>query len=292
MRFLMFGHVFNLLAAYVEDQLDTASRERVERHLAQCQRCRRSLETIRAGVQVARALSPKPMPDAVVRSIEVALAGTPTFVPRTHARVWTAGRVAAVAVAVAAIGVTAVWHVNRPWIRLAPALVEPNSYEADGRLLHQQLQSGDASLRFESNDDGRLWAWLASQGAPVTEMRVVRPDVDRARFEPRGATVATIGGARASVLSYRIGGRPVTLTLAHQRDVASAPDAGWWSKQVFHRAGPGAASTLTWTVGGGTYVLVSEVGDYGQDACRICHTSPRFAERLKQLSIRSWPDRQ
>ena len=56
---------------------------------------------------------------------------------------------------------------------------------------------------------------------------------------------------------------PVTLTLALARDVPDAPAAGWWTKRVTHRRDASGRNTLTWTVGGGTYVMVSELEGAG-----------------------------
>ena len=95
-----------------------------------------------------------------------------------------------------------------------------------------------------------------------------------------------IGGAKTSVLAYRIDGRPVTLALALTHDVPNAPAAGWWTKRVMHRRDGVGVNTLTWTVGGGTYVMVSELGDAGQRACLICHTAAKFRQRVEQLGIR------
>jgi len=104
---------------------------------------------------------------------------------------------------------------------------------------------------------------------------------------PVGATVRELAGARTSVIAYRIDGQPVTLMLALEGDVPDAPSAGWWSKRVTHRRDARGAHTLTWTVGGGTYVLVSELGGYGQQACFICHTDEKFQRPILGLSAAS-----
>jgi hypothetical protein len=61
---------------------------------------------------------------------------------------------------------------------------------------------------------------------------------------------------------------------------------------VGHRRDATGASTLTWTVGGGTYVMVSELDGAGQRACLICHTTPRFRAALERLSSAAPLDRQ
>jgi hypothetical protein len=184
------------------------------------------------------------------------------------------------------------WQVNRPWVQLHAASQEPSAFERQGRALHERLVAGDVSITFRSSDEQALWRWLAEQRAPVTSMVISRLPEQRSQFTALGASVHDLDGVRASVLSYRIDGRPVTLALASADDVRNAPRAGWWSKRVLHRQQPDGTNTLTWTVGGGTYVMVSELEGAGQKACLICHTSPRFADAVMRLSNIRPVDRQ
>ena len=162
----------------------------------------------------------------------------------------------------------------------------PTRFERDGRELHDRLVAGSAPLTFTSNDERQLWQWLASQGAPVTSIRIERAASEQEQFVPLGAAVYTLGGARTSVLEYRIDGRPVTLALALSGDVPDAPEAGWLTKRVVHRRDATGRNTLTWTVGGGTYVMVSELDGAGQRACLICHTAAPFRRRIHELVVK------
>ena len=315
----MWGHVFDQLASYAEEQLSAGDRARVERHLGRCERCRAALAEVQAGVAMASMLTAEPMPDDVVASIRERIGGvhqdvvgTTKVVPSTQVGVMPSiarpagghdfsragstwlrtARWQLAAAAVVLIGVTVLfWHVNRPWIRLEAATAPPTRFEADGQALHERIISGQLPLAFRSDDEQALWGWLAGQGAPVTSMQITRPDIDRDRFVPVGAAVQTLDRATTSVLAYRIDGHPVTLALARTGEVPDAPAAGWWSKRVAHRTATDGSNTLTWTVGGGTYVMVSELEGAGQGACLICHTTPRFRQAVSQLSISAPVDR-
>ena len=274
-------HVFDDLAAYAEGQLDRAHHERVSKHLASCADCRASLEQIRRGIALVGELSAEPMPTAVADRIRDLLASgripQAAGTPRSH--LWRAAALLAMTLA----GIGLYWQMNRPWIRLQAARAAPTAFEAAGRLLHDRLVRGEERVMFRASDEGAIWRWLGEQQAPVTSLMAVREASDRARFVPAGALVRDVNGARTSVLSYTIDGRPVTLSLALSRQVADAPAPGWWSKRVIHRRDARGVNTLTWTVGGGTYVLVSELDGSGQQACLICHTSPRFKQRILDL---------
>jgi anti-sigma factor RsiW len=281
----MFGHVFDDLAAYAEQQLDAARRAHVEQHLLSCERCRQSLRRIVEGINYATELSPQPMPAELAAELKHQLTQSP--LPRDASRAPGTRRVqwsyAAATILMTIAGIGLYWQVNRPWVRLHAASAAPTRFEAEGRALHDRIAAGNANFGFESDDEQALWRWLSSQQAPVTSMVVSRPEADRAQFVPIGASVHTLGGVRTSLLSYRIDGRPVTLVLANASHVPDRPAAGWWSKRVMHRRDAGGVNTLTWTVGGGTYVMVSELGDAGQRACLICHTAPTFRERISDI---------
>jgi anti-sigma factor RsiW len=281
---MTFGHVFNRLAAYADGELDPAERDRVEQHLAGCAECRQSLGDIRTGIALASNLRPEPMPAELAARLRQQLtAANPATAPGARViRTWRYAAAAAVLV-LAATGVY--WQVNRPWVNLQAAAGEPNAFEREGRELHRRITSGDAPLAFQSADERALWQWLADQRAPVTSMDIARPASQRGQFIPIGAAVHELDGARTSVLSYRIDGRPVTLALASSASVPNAPPAGWWTKRVTHRRDAAGVNTLTWTVGGGTYVMVSELAGAGQKACLICHTTDRFTNAVTRLSV-------
>jgi anti-sigma factor RsiW len=281
----MSHHVGDELAAYAEDQLVSDDRRRVEEHLRACSDCRGELERIRRGIALASSLGPHPMPADVAarirRRLESAPAGRGAWSRSLRfASPWLRAAAAAV---LALTGLVLYWQLNRPWVRLHAAAATPTAFERAGRELHDAIVSGSERLSYMSADEAALWRWLESEDAPVTSMRVDRAPEERARFVPLGATVRTIDGAKTSVLAYRIDGRPVTLSLAPTHDVPDAPAAGWWTKRVMHRRDANGVNTLTWTVGGGTYVMVSELGDAGQRACLICHTSAKFRQRVDQL---------
>jgi anti-sigma factor RsiW len=276
---MMTRHVYDDLAAYAERQLDAGRTARVDRHLAGCAACRTALDEVRRGIALASELEPAPMPEDFAERIRAALVSAPMAAPRP---VWP---YAAAAVLALIVGLGAYWEANRPWASLRAAGAAPTTFEREGRGVHDRLKRGDLQLAHLTSDEYATWRWLESQRAPVTSLRPSRAPEDRARFVPVGAAVQTVAGVKTSVIEYRIDGRAVTLLLARAGEVADAPSPGLWSKHVTHRRDPEGVNTLTWTVGGGTYVLVSELEGYGQQACFICHTEDRFQEPIMELSL-------
>lgn len=276
-------HVFDLLAPYAEGQLDAGAAARIERHLERCARCRAALEEIRRGIALASELEAVAMPEDIAATMRARLTdparpqGNRPSAPRIA---WRAA--AALLLCAAALGVF--WQVNRPWARLRAADAAPTAFEREGRALHDRLLAGEP-VDFATSDEREAWRWLESRRAPVTSLMANRDAEGRARFVPIGAAVREVAGVQASVLAYRVDGEPVTLVLARAGDVPDAPASGLWSKRVTHRRDAAGVNTLTWTVGGGTYVLVSELEGYGQRACFVCHTDERFQAPIRALSI-------
>ena len=107
-------HVTRQLAAHIDGELALRKAQRVELHLAACERCRGEREQVRFGMSMLDHLPPAQAPDAIWAAIEAAL---PRQRPRTFPsiRPW---RPALAALAVAAVAVAAYWTVaHRPETR-------------------------------------------------------------------------------------------------------------------------------------------------------------------------------
>lgn len=271
-------HVLDDLAAYLDDELPAAARARVAAHLERCGYCREELTSVARGLRLVHGLEAPGMPEAAARHLREVLL-PPVVQPAVLAAParWRGAWAAAVLMA-AGIAAVGYWQVNRPWIRLAWTDAAATPFEQAGRRLHEDLVAGRTAVDVSSTDARVLWSWLERQGAPTTTP--VRSGADPARIVPVGAAVRTLAGARVSVLAYRIDGRPVTLALADRDTVPERPAAGWWSKQVHHKWSGAGRHSLTWTIGGGTYVMIAELDGDGLTACLICHDDARFVRRV------------
>jgi hypothetical protein len=119
----MYGkHVDKKLSAYCHGELSNADSRRVAEHVLACQRCRRELEEIKLGINLAQRLPQVAAPDSLWNEVEVALAQSqPTRrLPQTSAQAsprsllnafrFRPTRVSAVAsLALAALFISGVW---------------------------------------------------------------------------------------------------------------------------------------------------------------------------------------
>lgn len=277
------GHVTADLLRFEEGLLSSPEAADVERHVQRCRRCAQQLESIRHARQTLRTeFGPHTMPADVADAIRQAVvsgspqAGAPIRswgIPRSPA--W--GLAAIAVLIVAATG----WQLGRPWIGLRDTSAPPLAFERAARALHEQAAHGGITLDFESTSPSAIRGWLTERGVPVAKL-VPQPTDSPARIVPVGAAVARLRGGSASFVRYEIDGHPVTLITA---DAAATPgpSASWpLSKQITHRR-DGGLDALTWTTGGQTYVLVSDLPGRGTQACLLCHVDPRFRQAISRF---------
>lgn len=276
------SHVVDDLAALVDGELDSSARAAVVAHLDRCRACRVALDAVRSSHARLQGWDLGPMAGADAARVRAAvLAAVPAA---STPRRWSAWLGAAAAVLL--VTTAATWQLGRPWIRLAPPAPDSpmTSFEREGRAAHLSYTGASRpDFLADPDDEAAAWAWLSARGAPATHLAVQRAATDVPRIGITGASVVTLGGARTSLLHYRIDDRPVTLALAAAVDVADAPGPGWWSKRVTSRHAGGLQS-LTWTAGGTTYVLTAPADGPGPAACLICHHAPSFVRRIASMT--------
>jgi anti-sigma factor RsiW len=165
------------LSAYLDDELDAAEREPLERHLAQCEECRAALAELRQTRALLRALPAPTLPRSFALPIETpanvrSIAQTPTTPARIRARNGTASRLAqrigSLAAAVGVVLLLGSWIVG---LHGGPS----------GASSASRASQGGAAARQNTQ--------LTTAGAPATHTPPVFAG------STRGADVATNAGA-------------------------------------------------------------------------------------------------
>jgi anti-sigma factor RsiW len=276
------GHVTADLLRFDEGDLPPGRATEVESHLQHCSHCTDQLESIRrARRALSSELRPHQMPGEVSAVIRAAvMSSTPhsqDLDPRSIGlRHWPVAGAAALLV-VMLLG----WQLGRPWIGLRDTSAPPLAFERAAVALHEQAAHGGVRLDFESASPSAIRTWLHDKGAPAAKL-ATQPADSATRIIPVGAAVARLRGGSASLVRYEIDGHPVTLMTADADDTAG-PSASWpLSKQITHRRDSGL-DALTWTTGGQTYVLVSDLPGRGTQACLLCHADARFRQAVSRF---------
>lgn len=266
------GHVTADLLAFAEGTLAEPRARVVTAHVERCERCRAELEAIRNAAGILRQeLVPHEVPAARADAMREAVTSTPRRAPSLPR--WAVA--AACVVFAAAIG----WQIGRPWIVLSNA-VAAVPLEREARRLHAGLRTG-TSVEFRSSSPPEIRKWLESQRAPVASLA---RGSEAGPFEPIGASVVWIAEQNVSLVRYAIDGEDVTLLTARAGTVGGAPGSWPLSKQIRHRLDE-STGALTWTTGGQTYALVSDLPGRGLRACLMCHDDARFTRAVAALDF-------
>ena len=275
------------LLAYAEGELSGAAAQSVAEHLVRCPRCRRRLDALRLGVALARRLEPVALPAeqaAAIRSRLVRFASP----PRT-ASVGPRRRISALAGAAAVLVVllgaaVLVQKLRTSTVDLRRESGPPSALEQRAIAFHLQRLGGTARLDFESGSATELRQWIAAQAGLDAALARGRPAEDAGRYQPVGAKLLEVSGARCVAVAYRIDSQPVTLLTAHAADLTATPARGLLGKRIHYRFDRGRRlKLLTWTSSGQTYSLVSDLPQLGEQSCVICHTDPERRRLIQRL---------
>src|SRR5438045_980047 len=106
-------HVSRQLAAHIDGELASQTAQRVELHLARCERCRAEREQVRSGMALLDHLPAAQAPDSIWISIEAAFS---QHRPRKSQSLYRK-RVAFAALAVLLVGGATYWIAHRPETR-------------------------------------------------------------------------------------------------------------------------------------------------------------------------------
>jgi hypothetical protein len=155
--------------------------------------------------------------------------------------------------------------------------------EMAARDVHLQWTKSAISLDYSTDDPADLRRWVKTSTGLEPAMGVNRPAEDGDRYQPVGARLVELNGARAVGIAYRVDSLPVTLLIARERDLKDPPHAGFFSKNITYRV-EGGLKTLSWSQGEEAYTLVSDLPHYGQQSCLICHTDEKRRRLISGLS--------
>jgi putative zinc finger protein len=282
------SHVHDLLAPYCENALPEAEAREVKAHLETCAGCRAAHSDVERGLLWARALEPASLPEEAAARVRGALRAAPTgpsFLP------W-------LGVAAAVVALLGIHRLQlRPVVATGPSPRaafgglsfepdpgEPTRFEETAFDLHQAHVDRHLDLDLRSSSVPEVREWAEDRVGLGVNLAVNRSPDDERRYVVEGVRkVAMAGGATALAVAYAVDGRPATLLTARAADVTDrTPEWGAGGKRVRFRD-TGRGKLLAWTNGGQAYALVSNLADYGQEGCLICHTTEVRRQAIRAL---------
>jgi anti-sigma factor RsiW len=244
-----------LLQAYGDNELSVESALEVERHVRACPHCRALLARQRRFSQALGRLYPRtPLPLGLEDRIRRAVRMAP------GKRFWLNG-LALAASLLLVLG--AVWLLSRPHASEAPASVMA---AAD---IHHSARQHVLPLAIHSSDAAMVNAWLAHALAFPLNAAVQQTTA----MTLEGASVVEVAGERVGYVQYERSGDPVSLFLLPPRAWPETGQRMRVREVDFHLYTIDGLKLIAWNHPPLSYVLVSDLGGHGAQACAVCHSS-------------------
>jgi anti-sigma factor RsiW len=244
-----------LLPPYGDNELSVESALEVERHVHTCPGCRAALERQRTFSQTVGQLYLRaPLPSGLEERIRRAVRAPP------GAPIWRHGLARAAALLLVLGAVRLLRH---PQASDAPASVMA---AAD---IHRSARQHALPLAIHSADAAAVNAWLAHALAFPINAAVQQTTA----MTLEGAAVVELAGQRVGYVQYQRNGEPISLLLLPPR---AWPETGRRMRVRavdFHLYTIDGFKLIAWNHPPLSYVLVSDLGGEGGQACAVCHRS-------------------
>lgn len=282
------------LLEYLDGSLEEARAKRLEMRLQASEELRAEFDKIAFGHDLMKGLKPSPMPAERASRLRSRLLD-PLALPAVETQDASAtdtGSFPSAWMAVAALLVVAVatgllLQLRQPSVRLRLAQDSPGMLERAALTLHTGKYTSEPVVNLASSSLSDTQQWVRRTAGlqiqtdiPPTPMNCCR-DVNL-----RQACKTSVEGCTTAALRYEVDGHPVTLVMAEARRVPDAPEPSLWHKEVvFRPADADGLKTLSWTEGGQTYTLVSDLPEYGQKACLLCHLEEETRRRIEDIQL-------
>ena len=244
-----------LLPAYGDNELSVESALDVERHVRSCVRCRTVLDRQRVFSETVGHLYPRtPLPAGLEERVRRGLHRAP------GSRFWLNGLALAASLLLV---VGAVWVLSRPSAIAAPPTVIA---AAD---VHRGARQHKLPLAIESADAVAVNTWL-THALPFPLSAPVQPTT---AMTLEGAALVDLAGERVGYVRYRKGEHPISLFLLPPRAWPQTGQRIQAGNVEFHLYAIDGLKLIAWNHAPLSYVLVSDLGGQGAQACAVCHSS-------------------
>lgn len=287
------------IAFYLDDELKGDELRALEAHLAACTDCRRLCEDERsflALVRSARPLyaAPPELRDRVERTLVNApapYAASPQLRRRVQQSIWETsatafglsnGRRAALLAIISVFIIAAVWVVASR--RDAPAS-GPSEFAVKAVEMHQRYLRGQLPLEISSVSPEQITRWFTGKVSFRFELPSYQEASEQEKpYSLEGARLVGFNNDDAAYVAYQMRQRPISLVVTSNSVVLPSGGEEIVSQgMTIHYASIDGYKVMTWSHKGLTYALVSDLEQYGQDSCIVCHAATKERHLIENL---------
>jgi anti-sigma factor RsiW len=288
------------VAFYLDNELKGDELRAFEAHLGACPDCRRLCEDERsflALVRDARPLyvAPTELRDQVERTLlnsPAPYAASPQLRRRVQQSIWQASATAFVlsnARRTLMLAFIAVFVLAGIWIvasrRDAPAN-GPSEFALMAVQTHQRYVRGQLPLEISSVSPEKISRWFANKVSFSLELPSYQEASGQEKlYSLEGARLVGFNKDYAAYVAYQMRQRPISLVVTSNSVALPSGGEEIVSKGItFHYDSIDGYKVMTWADRGLTYALVSDLEQFGQESCMVCHAGTKdrdFIESLK-----------
>ncbi|HSR70702.1 MAG TPA: hypothetical protein VLU25_22445 [Acidobacteriota bacterium] len=282
------------LLEYLEGGLEEPQAKRLEMRLQASRELREEYEKIRFGHRLMEGLEPTPMPaerasrlrSRLLDSFSLQTPGEDGSAAASEGR-FPSAWLAVAALLVVAVATGLLLQLRQPSVRLRLAQDAPGMLERAAFTLHTGKHSTGPVINLASASLSDTQQWVRRTAGLQLETDIPPTPMNCCQdVNLRQACKTSVQGCTALALRYEVEGHAVTLLMAEAGRVPDAPEPSLWHKEVvFRPAGADGLKTLSWTEGGQTYTLVSDLPEYGQKACMLCHLEEGTRRTIENLQL-------
>ncbi|HEX5731695.1 MAG TPA: zf-HC2 domain-containing protein [Blastocatellia bacterium] len=288
------------VAFYLDNELKGDELRAFESHLAACPDCRRLCDDERSFLALVRAarplyVAPPELRDQVERTLSNApatYAASPQLRRRVQQSIWQASataldssnaRRASMLAFIAIFILAVVWLIASR--RDAPAS-GPSEFAVRAVEMHQRYLRGQLPLEISSVSPEQITRWFTGKVSFNLELPPYQGPPDQEKlYSLEGARLVGFNNDDAAYVAYQMQQRPISLVVTSNSVVLPSGGEEIVSQgMTIHYALVDGYKVMTWSHKGLTYALVSDLEEFGQDSCIVCHAATKdriFIESLK-----------
>ena len=288
------------IAFYLDDELKGDELRAFEAHLAACPDCRRLCEDERSFLALVRSarplyVAPPELRDRVERTLLNApapYAASPQLRRRVQQSIWQASatafdlsnaRRASMLAFIAVFILAVVWLIASR--RDAPAS-GPSEFAVKAVEMHQRYLRGQLPLEISSVSPEQISRWFTGKVSFRSRAAFLsRASGQEKLYSLEGARLVGFNNDYAAYVAYQMRQRPISLVVTSNSVVLPCGGEEIVSQgMTIHYASVDGYKVMTWSHKGLTYALVSDLEEFGQESCIVCHAATKdrdFIESLK-----------